>query len=282
MSLNILLVDDSATVRAIIIKTLKLARVPINHTYEASNGKEGLDILAENWIDLIFADINMPVMNGVEMIEKMSEDGLLKTIPVIIVSSDGSRTRIETLKSKGVSAYIRKPFTPELIQSVVEDVLGFKGQDGKNEILAKLFSEILEKQAFMFAEVASKENLETGKDEHVIASMAFSGTTSGKLVLVVPRTMGNEIAANVLGLEPDDNTVVIKSTDALKEILSITCAHALTAIKGETSVFDMSPPQVDNLDTKEWKALLDEPDSVGFMVDGAPVLLQLSVGEERA
>jgi two-component system chemotaxis response regulator CheY len=129
MALNILVVDDSMTVRAVIAKTLHLAELPINELYQASNGKEALDILNDHRIDLVLADINMPVMSGIEMIEKMSEDGLLKTIPVIIVSTEGSTTRIEHLKSKGISAYVRKPFTPEKIREVVDDILGGRNED---------------------------------------------------------------------------------------------------------------------------------------------------------
>jgi len=88
MSLNILIVDDSETARAVISKTLKLADVPINEILQAANGKEALEILGDQWVDLIFADINMPIMGGVEMIERLAEDGILKTIPVIIVSTE--------------------------------------------------------------------------------------------------------------------------------------------------------------------------------------------------
>lgn len=124
MAFNILLVDDSETVRAVIAKTLELAGVPLGELFHASNGKEALDILAEQWIDLVFADINMPVMDGLEMIDKMLEDGLLKTIPVVIISTEGSATRIEQLMEKGVSSYIRKPFTPEKLGKVVEQLVG--------------------------------------------------------------------------------------------------------------------------------------------------------------
>lgn len=129
MSLNVLLVDDSKTARSVIAKTLQMAAVPVSELYEATNGREALDMLAEKWVDLVFADINMPVMDGIEMIEKMCDDGLLKTIPVIIVSTEGSSARIEQLKSKGVNAYIRKPFTPELIKGVVDDILGVQNAD---------------------------------------------------------------------------------------------------------------------------------------------------------
>ncbi len=124
MALNILLVDDSTTVRAVIARSLELAGVPVGNLHQAANGREALAILGREWIDLVFADINMPVMNGVEMIEKMREDGLLQTIPVIICSTEGSVSRIEQLRASGVRAYIRKPFTPELLRQVVEDTVG--------------------------------------------------------------------------------------------------------------------------------------------------------------
>ena len=129
MGFNVLVVDDSATVRAVMEKTLRIAAVPVNEFHQASNGKEALAILADHWIDFVFADINMPVMNGVEMVEEMSRDGLLQTIPVIIVSTEGSNTRIEQLMGKGVSAYIRKPFTPEIIRNVVNEILGVQDAD---------------------------------------------------------------------------------------------------------------------------------------------------------
>lgn len=124
MALNILMVDDSETVRAVIAKTLKLAEIPINELHQAANGEEAIALLKEHWIDLILCDINMPVMGGVEMIERLQEDEILKAIPIVVVSTEGSATRIEQLKSKGVRAYIRKPFTPEQIRSIVEEIIG--------------------------------------------------------------------------------------------------------------------------------------------------------------
>jgi two-component system, chemotaxis family, chemotaxis protein CheY len=124
MAFNVLVVDDSETIRSIIIKTLKIGKVPISELYQAGNGKEALEILNSNWIDLVLADINMPVMNGIEMVNRMYEDGILKTIPVIVVSTEGSSTRIEQLMGKGVSAYVRKPFTPESIKRIVEEIMG--------------------------------------------------------------------------------------------------------------------------------------------------------------
>ena len=124
MSYNILVVDDSRTTRMIISKTLKMTGISIGELHQAENGQEALSILGREWIDLVLADINMPVMDGVEMVNRMSADGLMKTVPVVVVSTEGSKTRIEEMRSKGVRAYIRKPFTPEVVKDIVEGILG--------------------------------------------------------------------------------------------------------------------------------------------------------------
>ncbi len=124
MALNILVVDDSETVRSILLKTLKLSGIELNDPLQASNGREALAVLRENWVDLVLTDINMPDMGGVELVERMMDDDVLKAIPVVVVSTEGSATRIEDLKAKGVRAYVRKPFTPEQIREVLDEVLG--------------------------------------------------------------------------------------------------------------------------------------------------------------
>ncbi len=123
MPYNILVVDDSRVIRAVIKKTLDLAGVEINELHEAQNGKEALDILNEQQVDLVFSDIHMPEMNGMEMIEKMAEDGALREIPVIVISSEGSKERVGELLEKGARAYIRKPFTPELVRDLVQETM---------------------------------------------------------------------------------------------------------------------------------------------------------------
>jgi len=124
MAYNVLIVDDSVTIRAVIVKTLKMTGLSLNEIYQAENGKVALEILECNWVDIVFADINMPVMNGIEMVDKMVESGQIKTTPVVIVSTEGSQTRIEELISKGVRAFVRKPISPELLKSTIDEVLG--------------------------------------------------------------------------------------------------------------------------------------------------------------
>ncbi len=127
MAYNVLIVDDSETIRAVITKTLHMTGLPLQRVHAAENGKAALEILEKNWIDIVFADINMPVMSGIEMVDKMKETGQLRVTPVVIVSTEGSQTRIEELIAKGVRAFVRKPVTPELFKELVEKILGGQG-----------------------------------------------------------------------------------------------------------------------------------------------------------
>jgi two-component system chemotaxis response regulator CheY len=123
MSYTVLIVDDSPIIRKMVARTLEMADLPIRECHHAANGREALDILEQQWIDIVFADINMPVMNGREMIQNMSEQGLLDTIPVVIISTERNHQRMEWLRAKGVSAYLNKPFAPEEFARIVRELL---------------------------------------------------------------------------------------------------------------------------------------------------------------
>jgi two-component system chemotaxis response regulator CheY len=124
MAFNILLVDDSLTVRKVIAKALDLAGVDIGQLFEASNGAEALEVLDREWVDLVFADIMMPVMDGEAFVQQLNATGAIADLPVVIVSSAGSEPRVQRLKELGVRDYIQKPFTPEQIREVVDTVMG--------------------------------------------------------------------------------------------------------------------------------------------------------------
>lgn len=128
MALNVLIVDDSGVMRAMILKTMHMSGLPLGEVHQAGNGKEGLETLNQHWIDLVVVDINMPVMNGEEMLSRMKENPSTKDIPVVIISTEGSQTRIKRLKEKGAS-FIQKPFSPELIRDTVRDITGIGGDD---------------------------------------------------------------------------------------------------------------------------------------------------------
>lgn len=90
MGYNILLVDDSNVVKAVLSKILAGSPLPIDQVYDAANGVEALKILNADTIDLVITDINMPLMDGFELIERMRLDMMLKDIPVIVISTEGA------------------------------------------------------------------------------------------------------------------------------------------------------------------------------------------------
>ena len=128
MAINILVVDDSGVMRSMVIKTLRMTDIPLGDIHQAGNGREGLDVLGEQWIDLAIVDINMPVMNGEEMIDRMRDDPGMKDLPVIVVSTEGSKARIERLEHKG-AVFIHKPFTAEIVRDTIHRILGLGEED---------------------------------------------------------------------------------------------------------------------------------------------------------
>lgn len=126
MSGNILIVDDSATVRQMVKRTLAMSGLDVDKIYEAGNGIEALARLADHHVDVMMVDINMPTMNGIQLLERMKQSDLLKDIPVVIASTEGSQTRIDQLRRDGAFGYVRKPFKPEQIRDVLTPLLGIK------------------------------------------------------------------------------------------------------------------------------------------------------------
>ncbi len=124
MTFSILLVDDSLPMRSVIKKTIKAAGYSDSDFHEAGNGKEALDLVQGKWIDIVITDYNMPVMNGMEFIIELKKDDIFKETPVIIISTEGSQSKIDEFKKSGASGYITKPFTPETIRNTIKDILG--------------------------------------------------------------------------------------------------------------------------------------------------------------
>jgi len=124
MAYNILVVDDSRTSRKVILKATRMSGLEMGEVFEASNGKEALEVLRDHWIDLVFTDLNMPGMGGEELVEKMAEDRLLEDIPVVIITSDRNERRLSLLVERGARACLNKPFHPESLREVLEQTLG--------------------------------------------------------------------------------------------------------------------------------------------------------------
>jgi two-component system chemotaxis response regulator CheY len=124
MAYTVMVIDDSETIRSILVRSLAMTKLPIDAVVQAANGREALGKLKEHWVDIVFSDIHMPEMNGIMLVNAMQEDPELRDVPIIIVSTEGSSARIEELKKMGIRGYLRKPFTPEAIRDVIVSTLG--------------------------------------------------------------------------------------------------------------------------------------------------------------
>jgi two-component system, chemotaxis family, chemotaxis protein CheY len=124
MAYNILIVEDSTPMRAVIKKIVKASGFNVGQFFEAINGLEAMEVLNNEWIDLVLTDYNMPDMNGLELVEEMNKDDHLKSIPAVMITTEGSRERVEEFMAKGVIDYIKKPFTPEQIKQKLKHIMG--------------------------------------------------------------------------------------------------------------------------------------------------------------
>lgn len=132
MSNDVLIVDDSRVIRQMVKKTLKLAGLNVGEAFEAGNGIEALAQLDDHEVSVMLVDINMPTMNGIELLTRMKGNQRLRHIPIVIVSTEGSAERIKELEHLGVFGYVRKPFQPEQLRDLLTPLLGVQ-EDGTAE-----------------------------------------------------------------------------------------------------------------------------------------------------
>ncbi len=123
MSINVLVVDDSVTIRTMIAKALRLSVSDLGEIFEADNGIAAIARLVEKQVDVILTDINMPRMDGIQFIGKIKSMPQLASIPVIVISTDGSSERLKALEDKGIAGYLHKPFRPEQLKQLLSTIL---------------------------------------------------------------------------------------------------------------------------------------------------------------
>jgi two-component system, chemotaxis family, chemotaxis protein CheY len=123
VALEMLVVDDSVVTRKMVRRAIGLCGLEVSAVHEASDGAAALEQLARHPVDLVLADVNMPVMNGIEMVERMAKDPRLAAIPVVIVATPLSDASIDRLLDSGARAYLAKPFRPEALRDVVLEVV---------------------------------------------------------------------------------------------------------------------------------------------------------------
>ncbi len=116
MAKTLLIVDDSATMRKIVMRTVKMSGLDFEKTEEAGNGVEALEKLGAGPVDIMLCDVNMPEMSGTELVKKVRELPTCENTKIIMVSTESSQELIDGVIADGANGFISKPFTPEKFQ----------------------------------------------------------------------------------------------------------------------------------------------------------------------
>jgi two-component system chemotaxis response regulator CheY len=124
MAYNVLIVDDSPAMRSFVRRVLELSGIPVGQCVEAGDGKEALEILRRQWVDVVLTDLNMPTMDGEQFVRHMEADESLRPIPVLVVSTDRTDQRVQQMMTLGAKGYVTKPFLPETLREELERALG--------------------------------------------------------------------------------------------------------------------------------------------------------------
>jgi two-component system chemotaxis response regulator CheY len=119
VQLNVLVVDDSAAIRKILVRVLAQTDLPIGQIYEAGDGMEALKKLESNSVGLVLADINMPNMDGLQLLNRLQASAQWKDVPVIMITTEGNPAKVLEAVQLGARGYVRKPFTVEQIKEKI-------------------------------------------------------------------------------------------------------------------------------------------------------------------
>lgn len=119
-NMKVLVVDDMVTMRRIVKNILK--QLGFANVEEAENGQEALQKLQADRYDFVVSDWNMPVMTGIDMLRAIRADEKLKTTPVLMVTAEAQQSNLVEAVQAGVSNYIVKPFTAEILQEKIAKI----------------------------------------------------------------------------------------------------------------------------------------------------------------
>ena len=123
MEANILVVDDSAAIRKILQRVLRQTGMAIRAIHEAGDGQEALELLKTQPVDLVLTDINMPKMDGIQLLAAMKAAPPWRHIPVMMVTTEGGETKVGEAVRLGAAGYVRKPFTADQIKEKLAGIL---------------------------------------------------------------------------------------------------------------------------------------------------------------
>ncbi|RMF87590.1 MAG: response regulator [Nitrospirae bacterium] len=113
MAMNVLIVDDSSTMRKIVLRNLKQTGIDLGEVFQAGDGQEALGILEENTVHMILSDWNMPNMDGLGLVQAVRANDAWKNIRIVMITTEGGDAKVQEAIAAGANGYVKKPFTAD-------------------------------------------------------------------------------------------------------------------------------------------------------------------------
>jgi two-component system, chemotaxis family, chemotaxis protein CheY len=123
MDSDVLVVDDSAAIRKILTRVLRQTGMAIQTIHEAGDGQDALALMAQHRIDLVLSDINMPKMDGLQLLASLKASPQWQNVPVVMITTEGGETKVAEAVRLGAAGYVRKPFTADQIKEKLAGIL---------------------------------------------------------------------------------------------------------------------------------------------------------------
>ena len=123
METDVLIVDDSAAIRKILQRVLKQTGIAIGTMYEAGDGQEALELLKTKTVHLVLSDINMPKMDGIQLLAALKSSASWRSLPVVMITTEGGEAKVGEAVRLGAAGYVRKPFTADQIKEKLNGIL---------------------------------------------------------------------------------------------------------------------------------------------------------------
>jgi two-component system chemotaxis response regulator CheY len=123
MDADVLVVDDSAAIRKILQRVLRQTGMALGEIHEAGDGEEALAVMAKHPVNLVLSDINMPKMDGLQLLASLKASASWRNIPVVMITTEGGEAKVSEAVRLGAAGYVRKPFTADQIKEKLTGIL---------------------------------------------------------------------------------------------------------------------------------------------------------------
>jgi two-component system chemotaxis response regulator CheY len=123
MDSDVLVVDDSAAIRKILQRVLRQTGMAIGAIHEAGDGEEALALIQQHPVHLVLTDINMPKMDGLQLLASLKNSAQWRNVPVVMITTEGGEAKVSEAVRLGAAGYVRKPFTADQIKEKLTGIL---------------------------------------------------------------------------------------------------------------------------------------------------------------